>query len=124
MKGGCQVSKGNLAQRNKVCCHNRSSWSYRLEPESTMLEKIRKALTIRSVTVREMLAEALGMFVVMVRRRWAQLCVCVCVCRESGRVFASAACKVSGFLAHPRGCSGVSCYCSPLCSDRVAASHW
>ncbi|KAK2512128.1 aquaporin-7 [Columba guinea] len=44
----------------------RSSWSYRLEPESTMLEKIRKALTIRSVTVREMLAEALGMFVLMV----------------------------------------------------------
>ncbi|XP_065717290.2 aquaporin-7-like [Patagioenas fasciata] len=31
-----------------------------------MLEKIQKALTIRNVTIREMLAEALGMFVLMV----------------------------------------------------------
>lgn len=88
MKGGCQVSKGNLAQRNEVCCHNRSSCGCRLEPESKMLEKIQKALTIRSGTIRELLAEALGMFILMVRRRWAQMCVsmhvCACVC--AGRV--------------------------------------
>lgn len=40
-----------------------------------MLEKIQKALTIRSVTIRELLAEALGMFILMVRRRWARMCV-------------------------------------------------
>uniref|UniRef100_A0A8C8AFQ8 AQP7 protein n=1 Tax=Otus sunia TaxID=257818 RepID=A0A8C8AFQ8_9STRI len=39
---------------------------YRLKPESKMLEKIQKALTIRSGTVRELLAEALGMFILMV----------------------------------------------------------
>ena len=84
MKGGCQVSKGNLAQCNEVCCHNRNPRGCRLEPESKMLEKIQKALTIRSGTIRELLAEALGMFILMVRRRWAQMCmsvhVLVCVC--------------------------------------------
>lgn len=79
VKGGCQVSKGNLAQRNEVCCHNRSSRGCRLETESKMLEKFQKALTIRSSTVRELLAEALGMFILMVRRRRAQACVSVCV---------------------------------------------
>lgn len=69
MKGGCQVSKGNLAQCNEVCCHNRSSRGCRLELESKMLVKIQKALTIRSGTIRELLAEALGMFILMVSRR-------------------------------------------------------
>jgi len=78
MKGGCQVSKGNLAQRIEVCCHNRSACDCRLELESKMLEKIQKALTIRSSTVRELLAEALGMFILMVRRRWAQMCMSAC----------------------------------------------
>lgn len=48
----------------------------RLEPESKMLEKIQKMLTIRSNSVRELLAEALGMYILMVRRMCAQMCVC------------------------------------------------
>lgn len=87
----CQVSKGSLAQCNEVCCwcHNRSSCDCRLEPESKMLEKIQKALTIHSGTLRELLAEALGMFILMVRRRWAQMCVsvvCACMCSVGERV--------------------------------------
>lgn len=39
----------------------------------TMLENIKKMLRIRSSTIREMLAEALGTFILMVRR------VCACV---------------------------------------------
>ncbi|XP_015132919.2 aquaporin-7 isoform X2 [Gallus gallus] len=38
----------------------------RLEPESKMLEKIQKMLTIRSNSIRELLAEALGMYILMV----------------------------------------------------------
>ncbi|XP_030326441.1 aquaporin-7-like [Strigops habroptila] len=49
-----------------VCCHNRSCRGCRLEPESKMLEKIQKVLTIRNVTIRQMLAEALGMYILMV----------------------------------------------------------
>lgn len=69
-------------------CHNRSCCGCRLEPESKMMEKIQKALTIRSVIIREMLAEALGMYILMVRKGWAQMCMCmcVCVCREGERV--------------------------------------
>lgn len=56
-----------------MCCHNRRYCGCRLEPESKMLEKIQKALMIRSCTIRELLAEALGMFILMVRRTWAQM---------------------------------------------------
>lgn len=41
-----------------------------------MLEKIQKMLTIRSNSIRELLAEALGMYILMVRRVCAQMCVC------------------------------------------------
>lgn len=34
-----------------------------------MLEKIQKMLVVRSPTIRELLAEALGMYILMVRRR-------------------------------------------------------
>ncbi|XP_072715775.1 aquaporin-7-like [Ciconia boyciana] len=47
-------------------CPAWSSHGCRLEPESKMLEKIQKVLTIRSGTIRELLAEALGMFILMV----------------------------------------------------------
>lgn len=107
MKEGCQVPKGNLAQRNEVCCHNRSSCNRRLEAERRMLEKIQKMLVVRSPTVRELLAEALGMYILMVRRRWAQVCVCVC---RVGKHLQCATCKVSGFLLHPQGCSAAACY--------------
>ncbi|XP_068781922.1 aquaporin-7-like isoform X1 [Struthio camelus] len=43
----------------------RSSRSCTLEPESRMLEKIQKALTVHNRTIRELLAEALGMFILM-----------------------------------------------------------
>uniref|UniRef100_A0A8C4K8C8 Aquaporin-7-like n=1 Tax=Dromaius novaehollandiae TaxID=8790 RepID=A0A8C4K8C8_DRONO len=36
-----------------------------MEPESRMLVKIQKALTVRNRTIRELLAEALGMFILM-----------------------------------------------------------
>nr|XP_009685378.1 PREDICTED: aquaporin-7-like [Struthio camelus australis] len=42
-----------------------SSRSCTLEPESRMLEKIQKALTVHNRTIRELLAEALGMFILM-----------------------------------------------------------
>lgn len=74
-KGGCQVSKVNLAQCNEVHCHNRSSCSSRLERK--MPKKIQKALTTRNSTIRELLAEALGMFILMVRKRWAWMYVSV-----------------------------------------------
>ncbi|XP_032061412.1 aquaporin-7-like [Aythya fuligula] len=38
----------------------------RLEPERRMLEKIQKMLVVRSPTIRELLAEALGMYILMV----------------------------------------------------------
>ncbi|XP_044876170.1 aquaporin-3-like isoform X3 [Mauremys mutica] len=43
--------------RDNICCEP--------NPESKMLEKIKKALTIRNRTVREALAEALGTFLLM-----------------------------------------------------------
>lgn len=43
----------------------------------TMLENIKEMIRIHNCTIRKMLAEALGMFILMVRRN---LCVCVCVC--------------------------------------------
>ncbi|XP_062456506.1 aquaporin-7-like [Rhea pennata] len=46
-------------------CLTRSSHSCTLEPESRMMEKIQKALTVRNRTIRELLAEALGMFILM-----------------------------------------------------------
>lgn len=100
MKEGCQVSKGNLAQSNEVCCHNRSSCDHRLEPERTMLEKIQKMIVVRSPTIRELLAEALGMYILMVRRRWAQVCVCagwvsICSSNVQGQWFPTAS---SGLL--------------------------
>uniref|UniRef100_A0A8B9CEW2 Aquaporin 7 n=1 Tax=Anser brachyrhynchus TaxID=132585 RepID=A0A8B9CEW2_9AVES len=47
-------------------CLARSSCDRRLEAERRMLEKIQKMLVVRSPTVRELLAEALGMYILMV----------------------------------------------------------
>ncbi|XP_071887883.1 aquaporin-7 isoform X3 [Anas platyrhynchos] len=47
-------------------CPERSSCDHRLEPERRMLEKIQKMLVVRSPTIRELLAEALGMYILMV----------------------------------------------------------
>ncbi|XP_051498840.1 aquaporin-7-like isoform X4 [Apus apus] len=57
------------SQEGEWCLHgggDRHSCSYRPEPESSMLEKVQKSLTIRNTTIRELLAEALGMFILMV----------------------------------------------------------
>lgn len=77
MKGGCQVSKGNSPVQRSVLSQQDLLYSCRLDPESKMLEKIQKMLTIRSSSIRELLAEALGMYVLMVRKRCAQMCVFV-----------------------------------------------
>ncbi|XP_051498838.1 aquaporin-7-like isoform X2 [Apus apus] len=53
------------SQEGEWCLHGGGD-SYRPEPESSMLEKVQKSLTIRNTTIRELLAEALGMFILMV----------------------------------------------------------
>lgn len=82
-----------------------------------MLEKTKKLFRIRNSTVREMLAEALGTFILMVRR---SLCMCVCVCMQP---FKAVVCKVSDFLPHPQGYPVVGWYCSHLCFGGVVVSQ-
>lgn len=81
------------------------------------MQKTKKVFKIRNSTMREMLAEALGTFIFMVRR---SLCMCVCVCAQPTK---AAICKVSGFLPHPQGCSVVGHYYSPLCFGGMAVSR-
>lgn len=89
----------------------------REETRKIMLEKAKKLLRIRNSTIRKMLAEALGTFILMVRR---SLCTCMCRCLQP---FKAVICKVSGFLPHPQGCPVVGWYCSLFCFGGVAVSQ-
>lgn len=53
------------------------------EVGKTMLEKTKKVFRIRNTAIRQMLAEALGTFIVMVRRTLCMcMCMCLCVCSQ------------------------------------------